>query len=132
MRSELSSHPFLTLRATDERIALDTCVVPPLVADSAVGEAFRRLLPEEAAHHGRRFPDQSLCGAELARIAVDHGALALPATDAAEVLASGDLTSVTLEEHERRGGLLVDPVLRVLEALGRESTRSTRMASRSP
>ncbi len=116
MRLELSAHPFLPLGATEKRVALDDCVVPPLVTNDTVGEHLRRLLPHDASYQGRRFPDSSVCGSGLARIAVDHGALALEPADAPEVLVSGDLEGVALEEHES-GGLLVDPVLRVLEGL---------------
>jgi hypothetical protein len=117
MRLELSAHPFLPLEGTDERLALDACVVPPLGPNSAVGEEFRELLPAAVSFEDRRFPDPSVCGSELARIAVDHGALSLPPAEAAKVLASGDLQGVPLEYHESGALLRVDPVLRVLEGL---------------
>ena len=94
---------------------MDDCVVPPLVPDNAVGEQFRSLLPEDAEHQGRRFPNSTVCGSDLARVAVDHGAVALAPADVADVLVTGGLEG-DLEEHES-GGLLVDPVLRALEGL---------------
>lgn len=115
MRDELGAHPFLP-RESGGRLALNQCVVPPLVPAESVGEQFRKLLPAEVAHNGRYFPDSSLCRSEFARIAVDHGAVALSPQDAARVLGAADLTGIGLEEHES-GGLQVDPVLRVLEGL---------------
>lgn len=113
MRDELGAHPFLP-REGGGRLALNQCVVPPLVPAGSVGEQFRKLLPAEATHDGRHFPEASLCRSEVARIAVDHGAVALSPGEAARVLGTADLTGVGLEEHES-GGLHVDPVLRVLE-----------------
>ena len=117
MRLELSTHPFLPCASGADPLALDECVVPPLVADDAVGEGFRRLLPDDATYEGRRFPDSSICGSALARIIVDHGALSLPPHDAAKVLASEGLERVPLEYHPSGQLVLVDPVLRVLQGL---------------
>lgn len=115
MRAELSWHPFLP--AADGRLlALDECVVPPLVSDKAVGAAFRNLLEEDAIYEGRQFPDASLCSSAPAHVLVDHGAHALTAQEAATVLGTADLSRVPLAEHPS-GGVLVDPVLTVLQGL---------------
>jgi hypothetical protein len=115
MRDELGAHPFLP-RGGGRRLALNQCVVPPLVADGSVGERFRALLSDHAEHDGRYFPEAILCRTETANIAVDHGANELSAQEAASVLGSADLGRIHLEEHPS-GGLLVDPVLRVLQGL---------------
>ena len=115
MRDELSAYPFLP-GENGERLGLNQCVVPPLVSDDSVGARFRDLLSDEASHDGRYFPRASLCGSGTARIAVDHGAAELTAQEAASVLGSADLDHIALEEHPS-GGVLVDPVLRVLQGL---------------
>ena len=114
MRNELATHPFLPT-VTGKRLALEECVVPPLVPDPSVGEEFRRLVPE-AAQNGGSLPDASLCRSDVARIIVDHGAISLSPGDAASLLGGTDLASIELDQHET-GGLLVDPVLRVLKGL---------------
>ena len=51
-----------------------------------------------------------------ARIAVDHGALALAPNEVPSLLAAAALDGIELQLHPS-GGLYVDPVLRVLERL---------------
>ena len=115
MRDELAAHPFLP-REVGGRLPLNQCVVPPLVPDGTAGERFRELLPIEAVHDGRSFPVSTLCGSELARIMVDHGAIPLSGPESASLLGETDLTGIELREHAS-GGLLVDPVLEVLQGL---------------
>src|SRR5439155_6315850 len=88
----------------------------PLVPVNSIGARLRDLLSVEAVHEDRYFPQASLCGSRTARIAVDHGAVELTAREAASVLGAAELDHIALEEHSS-GGVLVDPVLRVLQGL---------------
>jgi hypothetical protein len=114
MRNELATHSFLST-VTGKRLALEECVVPPLIPNPSVGEDFRRLV-SDAAHDGRSLPDASLCRSDVARIIVDHGAVSLSPSDTARLLGGTDLAGIALQEHESVE-LLVDPVLGVLERL---------------
>ncbi|MBE9610952.1 sacsin N-terminal ATP-binding-like domain-containing protein [Chitinilyticum piscinae] len=106
-------------------IAIATCVVPPIVDDPNVGEALRALLPANASTEDGHFPSAALCGSEVARVLVDHGAYELKPDRAAAALANPEPSRSQLEVV---GKLFVDPVLHVLERLwlaldadGRES-----------
>jgi len=115
VRAALQGLPFI-LREVGEPVAPADCIVPPLVGDVDLGRDFRAVLPADAAHGGRSFPAPDLCGADTARILVDHGAHALGPTDAAAVLASADAERSRLWEDLERC-VAVDPVLSVLERL---------------
>ena len=115
VRDELAVSPFLPLESGG-LVALNQCVVPPLVSVGSVGEEFRKLLPVEVGHNGRHFPKATLCRSELAQVVIDHGAVPLSPREAANVLGTADLSGIELKEHES-GGVLVDPVLHVLEGL---------------
>ncbi|MDT7953916.1 MAG: recombinase zinc beta ribbon domain-containing protein, partial [Acetobacteraceae bacterium] len=115
VRTALQDLPFI-LREVGEPVAPADCIVPPLVDDVELGRDFRAVLPADAAHGGRSFPAPDLCGADTARILVDHGAHALGPTDAAAVLAGADEERSRLWEDLERC-VEVDPVLSVLERL---------------
>ncbi|MBX7134415.1 MAG: hypothetical protein K1X67_17220 [Fimbriimonadaceae bacterium] len=95
-------------------LAIATCVVPPITSDAHVGEMLRDLLPAKASSADRCFPISALCGSDVARVLVDHGAHELTPEAAAAALSNPDPTRSQLD---LAGNLFVDPVLRVLEKL---------------
>lgn len=112
-------------------ISIAMCIVPPIVDDPAVGRALRALLPADASSAGKVFPTAELCGFDVARVLIDHGADELTPNGAALLLASPDPVRSQLEAT---GKLFVDPVLRVLEklwlALGADGRESLAKAAR--
>jgi hypothetical protein len=113
VRIALLDLPFLP-RENGDSIAIATCVVPPIVSDPEVGREFRALLPIDASSEAGSFPSTELCGSDVARVLVDHGAMELSPEDAAATLANPDPRRSQLDIS---GKLFVDPVLRVLEKL---------------
>lgn len=113
VRAALRDFAFLP-QEVGEPISIATCVVPPIVSDRRVGEEFRALLPIEASSADRWFPTAALCGIDVARVLVDHGAHEMTPEAAATALANPDPTRSQLDVA---GKLFVDPVLRVLERL---------------
>lgn len=113
MRTVLQDFAFLPTES-GEPLTIASCVVPLLVDDATVGRDLRRLLPREAALGQQRFPDAPLCGSDVARVLVDHGAYELGPEDAASALAGSAPERARLVVGSR---LSVDPVLSVLERL---------------
>jgi len=111
-------------------LAINSCAVPPLISDPAVGNGFRLLLPENAVCDSRLFPRADLCGSDIAHILVDHGAYSLTPEEAAGVLAGAEPMRSRLILHAT-DKLLIDPVLRVLEQLwlGLDTGRRNRLIS---
>lgn len=97
-------------------IPIARCVVPPIVSDASVGEAFRRVLSAAAAHGERLFPAAQFCGGELAKVIADHGGQVMSTVEAAMQLAESTPERAALREHQS-GGLYVDPILSILEGL---------------
>ena len=126
LKIALSDFAFLT-REEGAPIAISECVVPPSVNAAELGRDFRALLPPDAAFATRHFPSTELCGYDIARILVDHGAHELNPEDAATALAR---SCPRRSRVEVSGKLFVDPVLRVLEHLwqGLDAERRTRLA----
>lgn len=113
VRAALQDFPFLP-QESGVPITIGTCVVPPIVDDPEVGRALRSLLFADASAIGGLFPAATLCGSDIARILVDHGAKELQPDDAAVALSMSDPKRSQLDVA---GKLFVDPVLRVLERL---------------
>lgn len=113
VRAALRNFPFIP-QENGEPLSIAACVVPPLVENAQVGREFRQLLPIGASFRTQFFPSIQLCGSDVARILVDHGAIELDVADAANVLAHPDPSRSQIEVS---GKLFVDPVLRVLEQL---------------
>jgi hypothetical protein len=111
----LAQYPIIPTKS-GAPIPIPACVVPPLVPDPSVGEAFRGVLHADATHGDKVFPCDRFCGGELAHILVDHGAHELTPSEAAIRLAMPDPDRSTLKEHFT-AGVFVDPVLSVLEGL---------------
>jgi len=109
----LSDFAFLPQEYGDP-ITIESCVVPPIVEDSDVGREIRALLPPDASSAQRFFPEMDLCGSDIARVLVDHGATEMTPEDAAEIIAAPDPTR---SQMDISGKLFIDPVLRVLERL---------------
>ena len=97
-------------------VPISECAVPPIVEDDSVGEAYRSVLPVEAAHEQLAFPIAGFCSGTLARILADLGAHELNPMEAAVRLSDADAHRSRLKEHSS-GGVWVDPVLSVLEGL---------------
>jgi hypothetical protein len=120
----------------EERFSIRQCTVPPLVADNNVGRAFRGLLQTDASSNDRPLPASELCGSDVARVLVDHGAQMLTPEDAAALLAASDPSRSELDLHSNEK-VFVDPVLSVLEQLWRglgvqERNRLVLSARREP
>lgn len=115
MRSVLALVPLVPTSGS-KRVPVASTVVPPLVDSSDAGSMFRDLLGENPSFLSRDFPPRELCSGRSALALADHGALALTAADAPALLAETANDTIAFEEHES-GGLMVDPVLRVLERL---------------
>lgn len=113
----LASLQFLSA-ASDERIAIRDCAVPPIISDDGMGRKFRGILRPDAKAGSRVLPSSELCGAAVGRVLVDHGAYAITPDEAASLLACADPCRSELVEH-KTGKLFVDPVLDVLEQLWR-------------
>ena len=111
----------------DGPIAIQSCALPPLVPDAAVGQAFRRLLPDRASLDARLFPAAEFCGSDTANVLADHGAYCLTPEDAATMLTRSDPTRSTLDLSRK---VFVDPVLRVIERLwlGLDEAQRDRLA----
>lgn len=97
-------------------ISIGGSAIPPLVDAPQVGCAFREALPVTAALGDTCFPLANLCGVEIGRILVDHGARQVTPEEAAVLLTAADPSRTLLREHPT-GKLYVDPVLEILEAL---------------
>ncbi len=97
-------------------LAPKLCIFPPLVANLDVGRDFRAVLPTHASLEGYFFPEINLCGADSARILIDHGARAANPEEVAAVLAAADEERSRAREDVDRG-VYVDPVLSILERL---------------
>lgn len=123
VRRALSTYAFLP-KETGELLSLVHCVVPPLVADAAVGRRFRELLPVEASLGQAYYPAPALCGADFARVLLDHGAHELTPDQAVVALAASDLQRACLVSQ---AGLSVDPVLKVLGQLWQHMRREERV-----
>lgn len=130
VREALSDLEFLP-REMGTPITISNCVVPPIVNDHDVGRALRALLPAGASSGDGCFPSAALCGSDVARVLVDHGAHELKPEEAAAALANPDPARSQLDVA---GKLFVDPVLKVLEklwlALGAEGRESLAAAAR--
>ena len=100
-----------------ERLALNQCVVPPLVPAASVGEQFRKLLPDEAAHDGSLLPGAEPLpfGCRPDRRRPRRG-LAL-STRSGQRARSGPIWRESSWRSTRPAALHVDPVLRVLQGL---------------
>jgi hypothetical protein len=113
----LADLPFLP-NASDALLSIRGCAVPPIVSDDEVGRSFRTLLRPDATIGTRAIPRADLCGADIGRVLVDHGADAITADEAAALLASAEPSRSELSVHAS-GKVFVDPVLSVLEQLWR-------------
>lgn len=129
--SALTDEPLVP--AGDTLIALAQTVVPPVVGGT-LGDDIRRLLPEWVTVDGRHLPSVGFCGEALARIAVDHGAAALPTAVVAHLLADADPWRSKPYKHASER-FSIDPVLNALERLWRavdsESRRELEVAART-
>lgn len=110
VRSALLAYAFLP-RESEELTSIGNCVVPPLVADAAVGQRFRELLPPNACFASAQYPASALCGSDIARILIDHGAHELTPDEAVVALAASDPLRARLRAKD---SITVDPVLNVL------------------
>lgn len=113
VRSALRDFEFLP-QETGDPIAIATCVVPPIVDDPDVGQAIRALLPANASTEDGHFPIAVLCGSDVARVLVDHGAHELDPDRMVTALARSDPARSQLVVADK---LFVDPVLQVLQRL---------------
>ena len=131
MTSALADEPLVP--AGETLITLAQTVVPPIVG-GRLGDDIRRLLPDEVTIDGRRLPSVGFCGQALARIAVDHGATALPAAAVAHLLADAEPGRSKPYKHPSER-FSIDPVLNVLERLWRavdpEGRREVEAAART-
>ncbi|MHB9129924.1 MAG: sacsin N-terminal ATP-binding-like domain-containing protein [Armatimonadota bacterium] len=128
MKAALAHHQWLP-NEQGSPISIGELAIPSLVDNPHVGRQFRDLLPRDAALKAASFPVSALCGSDIGKILVDHGACHVSPEDAAALLAHADPSRVQLREHPS-GKLFIDPVLEVLEALwiGFDSTRRERLA----
>ncbi len=110
-----------------ERLTFRQCVVPPVVPNGTFGRDFRALLAPDAGFEERLFPTPAFCRGDIAPILVDHGAYALTAPEAAQMLAQADADRTCLQPHAS-GKLSVDPVLTMLERLWRASGSTERQS----
>ena len=115
MAKALAHEPLIP--AGETLIALAETVVPPIVGGT-LGDDIRRLLPDDVTVDGRRLPSTGFCGESVARIAVDHGADALPAAAVAHLLAGAEPSRSKPYKHTS-GRFSIDPVLNALERLWR-------------
>jgi hypothetical protein len=113
VRSALRDFAFLP-KETGDPIAISTCVVPPIVDDPDVGQAIRALLPADASTEDGHFPVTALCGSDVARVLVDHGAHELDVDRMVTALAKPDPARSQIVVAEK---LFLDPVLQVLQRL---------------
>lgn len=114
-KTVLADFPLIPTES-QEFIPIPACVVPPLVDDPRVGEAFRNVLSDNASFQDKLFPASEYCGGDLAKILEDHGAYKLTPDEAAICLSEADPNRSMLFEHSS-GGVSVDPVLSVLDGL---------------
>ena len=114
MRRELSERSILPIDGSGPARALRECATPPLAGDPTVGTAFRELLADHAMTGDFRLVPAQLCAADPSRTLIDHGGHELSFGEAAAVLSSDYLTTVSLDIRES-GDVMVDPVLAVLE-----------------
>lgn len=122
MRAALGEFPFIPSEG-DKLLSPEGSVLPPLIADKYLGEAFRSVLPVDAHYDDRQFPAAAFCSSEIARVLADHGACCLSPEEAAHVLARCDPERSRLDIV---GKVFVDPVLRVLERLWLSSNECER------
>ena len=88
---------------------------PPMLAEH--GAAFRRVLGINAEWQGSRFPADQFCVGRIASIAADHGARALLAAEALDVLASVSDPMRSRLVPEPGGRFKIDPVLELCTTL---------------
>jgi len=125
MVTELTSVPLLPLEDGTLR-ELPFCVLPsPVLGDG--GETFREVLGPDAGWDGRAFPQGPFCRGSRARVASDHGAMALPPAECVRVLGTADAQRSALREHES-GYYEVDPVLELCAAIWERSEPDDRPA----
>lgn len=92
------------------------------------GADFRSVLVADAGWEGRRFPAAVHCVGDVARVAADHGAEQLQASECLTVLgALADVDRSKLQEHES-GRFEVDPVLELCTRLWSSADAADRSA----
>ncbi len=97
-------------------LSLASAILPPPILDER-GAAFRQVLGPNAEWHGARFPSDEFCVGRIATIAADHGARALRASEALEVLATASDPVRSRLVLEPGGRFKLDPVLELCTTL---------------
>lgn len=124
LMESLSSEPLLPTEM-GQILPLSGCALPSSLVE-AEGELFREALAAEATWNGAEFPTSTFCRGRWARVAADHGAQQLAATDCVTALGqAADPTRSASRDHES-GGYEVDPVLELCALLWERADASER------
>lgn len=126
MKAELGKKPLFLGGNENKLLTINELILPPRVADPAIGRHFRSILKPNAEWKGQSFPADAFCASDIAQVLIDHGAAELDAIDTPYFLEQWhDPAQTLLKEHTSEKDLKVDPLLSVLEGIWRGVDGST-------
>jgi hypothetical protein len=120
----LATTPLVPTESGDVAPVADVAV-PETFSHETIGAELRSLLSPSATSAGRDLPVARLCAEPFAGILIDLGARSLTPAETVDLLAGASADLTPLEPHPS-GKLLVDPVLRILQAMWENADKSAR------